>query len=150
MVAQLIGQPKVKPSTRLEFQALAHTFISSPGGPERLAGAISAHADALGVDRVLVDGIRQPATLAYLRSLRGRQRVPLLYVAAAPDTAHAFYRLRELRKASMEEFLAVRDSPVEREIYLMLEEADAVLYNWLGKEQLVEALAGLPFLSKRH
>lgn len=71
--------------------------------------------------------------------------MPLLYVAAAPDTAYEFYRSRELRKASMQEFLAVRDSPVEREIYLMLEEADAVLYNWLGKDQVLEALAGLPF-----
>lgn len=50
----------------------------------------------------------------------------------------------------MEEFLAARDSPVEREIYLMLEEADAVLYNWLGKEQLVEAVAVLPFMNDMH
>lgn len=150
VVAHLLGRPKVKPSTRLEFQAAAHTLIASPGGPERLAEAISAHADALGADRVLVDGIRQPATLAHLRSLRGRRRVPLLYVAAAPDTAYGFYRTRELRKASMEEFLAARDSPVEREIYLMLEEADAVLYNWLGKEQLVEAVAVLPFMNDMH
>jgi hypothetical protein len=67
-------------------------------------------------------------------------------VAAAPDTAYAFYRSRELRKASMKEFLAVRDSPVEQEIHLMLEEADAVLYNWLGKDELVEAVRQLPFL----
>jgi len=150
VVAQLLKRPHVKPSTRLEFQAAAHSFIASPGGPERLAMAISARADELGADRVLVDGIRQPATLAHLRSLRGRRRVPLLYVAAAPDTAYSFYRARELRRASMEEFLAVRDSPVEREIYLMLEEADAVLYNWLGKGQLIDAMTDLPFINDLH
>lgn len=147
LVAQLIGQPVVKPSTRLSFQQIAHAFISAPGGTDLLAEAISAHVDALGADRVLIDGIRQPATLARVRTLRGRQRVPLLYVAAAPDTAYAFYRSRELRKASMEEFLAVRDSPVEQEIHLMLEEADAVLYNWFGKEELVEAVSQLPFMT---
>lgn len=147
LVAQLIAQPKVKPSTRVAFQQAAHAFISAPGGPERLAEVISAHVDALGTDRVLIDGIRHPATLAHLRRLRGRQRVPLLYVAAAPDTAYNFYRTRELKKASMEEFLAVRDSPVEQEVHLMLEEADAILYNWLGKDELVDAVAQLPFLA---
>lgn len=146
LLADLIGHPAVKPSTRTAFQEAAHMFISAPGGPERLAEAISDHVEALGTDRVLIDGIRQPATLAYLRRIRGRQRVPLLYVAAAPDTAYAFYRARELKRASMEEFLTVRDSPVEREIHLMLEEADAVLYNWLGKKELVNAVARLPFL----
>lgn len=146
VIAGLIGQPKVKPSSRLAFQRAAFEFIAAPDGPERLAEAISAHVDDLSSDRVLIDGLRQPATLARLRSIRGRQRVPLLYVAAAPDTAYEFYRSRELRKASMEEFLLVRDAPVEREIHLMLEEADAVLYNWLGKDELTQAVRDLPFL----
>lgn len=146
VVARLIGQPKVKPSTRLAFQREAYDFITAPDGPKLLAEALSTYVDTLAAERVLIDGIRQPATLAHLRSLRGRQRVPLLYVAAAPDTAYGFYRARELRSASMKEFLMVRDAPVEQEIPLMLEDSDGVLYNWLGKDELIQAVRGLPFL----
>ena len=70
-------------------------------------------------------------------------RIATVYVHTTPDVAFEFYRSRERESASLREFLNVRDSPVEREVPLMIEEADAVLYNWLGRDELAAAVKDL-------
>lgn len=143
LVAELVGLPPVPVSPREEFQKRAMEFVGEPGGCMELAGAILRELNSLDGDRVLVDGIRQLDTLRYLKVLAGGRRIATLYVHTTPDVAFDFYRSRERQGASMEEFLAVRDSPVEREVPLMIGDADAVLYNWFGREELAAALNDL-------
>jgi predicted NUDIX family phosphoesterase len=143
VLAGLLGVPPVPETPREVFQGLAEEFIRNATGPERLASAILQEAEVAGGQRVLVDGIRQLDTLECIRSEHGHRRVALLYVKTAPDIAYAFYRRRESSSASIEEFLRVRGAPVEREIPLMLRQADAVLFNWFGRGQFIEALRGI-------
>lgn len=143
VVADLIGLPPVPTTPREAFQREAQRFITSNAGPRRLARAIADKAESLNSERVLVDGIRQLETFNELRGDGRFQRVPVVYVHTAADIAYEFYKSRERSTASMSEFLAVRDSPVEQEIPLMLRDADAVLYNWVGKSEFEDALRGI-------
>jgi hypothetical protein len=90
-------------------------------------------AKVIGHSRVLVDGIRNRATLTALRQLAGTSRIALLYIHTPADIAFEFYKLRERKQISIEEFIEIRESPVESEVVEMIEDADAVLYNWTGK-----------------
>jgi hypothetical protein len=47
--------------------------------------------------------------------------------------AYRFYRAREEKGVSFDDYLAIRDAPVEREVADMIELADGVLYNWTGQ-----------------
>lgn len=145
IVAALIDRPKVTAETRLAFQAVAQRFISSPEGPARLASEIARAVKEIGADRILIDGIRHSSTLHRLKELKVRTRVGLLYVEATPDTAFSFYKQRERSTATMNDFLQVRESPVEKEVPNLFREADAVLFNWFGRAELIAALEGLPF-----
>lgn len=143
LLARLLGRSPVPETPRELFQGLAEDFIQRPDGPERLATAILCEVEALENPRVLIDGIRQLETLAHVRKMLGQRRLALLYVKTAPDIAYTFYRRRENSSATIEDFLRVRSAAVEREIPLMLRQADGVLYNWFGRGQFVEALRGI-------
>jgi len=132
VLAGLLGIPPVPTTPRAEFQRLAFEFIATPAGPATLARALLNEASASGNDRVLVDGIRQLATLDELRKQGNDRRFGLIYVHTAPDLAYQFYRARENSSITIHDFLALRSAPVEAEVESLIGKADAVLYNWTG------------------
>lgn len=143
IVADILGIPPVAVYGREKFQKEAGEFIKEPDGPERLAAAIWERVRQLPPGKVLVDGIRQRATLNALRKLAGNSRVGVLYVHTLPDLAYKFFRAREQPKLSIFEFLERRHAEVEREVSDMIRLADAVLYNWIGRKEYQKAIRGL-------
>jgi hypothetical protein len=115
-------------------------FIGSEAGPVMLASAIVEEARRAAVGRIVVDGIRQRATLAALRHL-APIRVAVLYVHAPPDVALQLYNARSGASATMLEFARIREAPVEAEISSFLTIADAVLFSWEGRERYRELVA---------
>jgi hypothetical protein len=132
VVAELLGIPPVPTTPRSEFQARAWAFISQPNGPRRLARRLADLVGASRSDRILVDGVRQGATINLLRQDCSGHRVGLLFVHTPADLAYRFYAKRVAQGASIADFLAVRSARVESEVQALIGEADAVLYNWTG------------------
>ena len=132
-LAGLLDLAPIPATPRAVFQTRAWEFISSPDGPQRLGCALAEAANRAG-GRVLIDGIRQNATLEVLMT---RLELPLaiLFVHTAPDIAHSFYEKREANHIGFSEFLRLREAPVEQEVDEMIGLADAVLYNWTGKDE---------------
>ncbi len=143
VVARLLGIPPVPETPRPELQALALNLIAEPDGCHRLAEGLYEEVAQLRSRRVLIDGVRQMATLHELRKLAAPTRVGLIYVYTTPDVAFQLYRRRERPDAQIGDFLEVWESPVEREIPKLLSEADAVLYNWFGRSGYVSVIRGL-------
>lgn len=143
ILAGLLGVPPVPETSRDEFQAMAHAFISQAEGPRRLAEGI--YKQVADGHRFIVDGIRQRATLLELRRLVGRRNTAVVFVSTPPDLAYEFYRRRESRSATISDFLAVRSDPTEAEVSDLIDEADAVIYNWYGAgryRRVVRSLMG--------
>lgn len=132
ILAKLMRVEPVPATPREVFQRLALKYIQSESGPNRLASAIAAEARRRKSSRLLIDGVRQLATLKALTDELGAQRLSLLYVHAPPDLAFLLYRQRERSNATFGDFIAMRDAPVEMEIPGLIGHADAVLYNWIG------------------
>jgi predicted NUDIX family phosphoesterase/dephospho-CoA kinase len=143
VIADLMNVRPIPETKREEFQAKALKFIRTQTGPRRLAKALLDAAGATGSPRVLIDGIRQPETLRYVRTLAGTTKVAVLLVMTPPDIAFEFYRRRGAKDASIEDYLRVRDSPVEANVGDLVREADAVLYNWVGRFDYRTALRSL-------
>jgi predicted NUDIX family phosphoesterase len=143
VMAELLGIPPIPETPREIFQRTAGAFVEQPDGCERLALAVKRAADIVESDRVLIDGVRHIATLDRLRALDERRRLGLLYVATPPDVAFEFYRTREAPGASVHDFLRVRDAPGEEEVEDLLGRADAVIDNWFGRKQYLDALRRL-------
>jgi predicted NUDIX family phosphoesterase len=132
VVAELLGIPPVPTTPRAEFQARAWTFISQSNGPKRLARRLAELVGSSSSDRILVDGLRQRATVNLLRQDCSGCRVGLLFVHTPADLAYRFYAKRVAQGASIADFLEVRSARVESEVQALIGEADAVLYNWTG------------------
>jgi predicted NUDIX family phosphoesterase len=145
LMAELLGMPPIPQTPREIFQAAAGKFISDPRGVDRLADSIVAATVAAEKrsDRVLIDGVRHVATLDRLRDIDRSRKVGLLYVATPPDVAFEFYRTREAPGASIHDFLRVRDAPGEEEVTDLLARADAVINNWFGRRQYLDAIRRL-------
>lgn len=143
IVADILGIPPVAEYGREKFQVKAGEFIKRSDGPQRLADAIWARAQQYPSGRVLVDGIRQRATLNCLRKLAGKLQVGVLYVHTLPDLAYKFYRAREQPRLSIFDFLERRNAEVERDVAGMISLADAVLYNWIGRAEYQQAIRDL-------
>lgn len=146
VVADLLGIPPVPETTRLAFQEAAWRLVREPSGPERLAQALLRAAARSGARRVVIDGVRQLATL---RALRAGAGVPMavLFVHAAPDVAFDLYSRRGRGRgdgaADPGAFMGMLNAPVERDVPLMMAEADAVLYNWSGEAGYGKALSAM-------
>jgi predicted NUDIX family phosphoesterase/dephospho-CoA kinase len=138
VLAKILGRPAVTESHRDQFQLDAAAFIEDPAGPVELASAIAAEVEASGSSKVVVDGIRQRATYAALREEVAR-RVAMLYIHAPADVALRFFQARADTKPTMLDFARVREAPVEAEVPSFLEIADAVLFNWYGRDDLRRA-----------
>ena len=135
VVANLLGIPPVPDTPRDEFQLKAFEMISEPGGPRRLAQAILDEATSLNVPKIIIDGVRQLETLEALRELSSR-KISCIFVYTPPDIAYRLYSIREANKAklSVSDFMRIYNAPVESEVRLMIRDADAIIYNWLGLE----------------
>jgi predicted NUDIX family phosphoesterase/dephospho-CoA kinase len=131
-VAELLGIPPVPTTPRAEFQAQAWAFISHPNGPKRLARRLADLITSSSSARILVDGLRQRATIKLLRQECSGHRVGLLFVHTPADLAYRFYAKRVAQGASIADFLAARGARVESEVQGLIADADAVLYNWTG------------------
>ncbi len=133
VLAELLNIPPVPETPRTDFQAAAWDFINRPDGPLQLAKAIWARVEERRFPRLLIDGIRQRATLDAVLGLSGRRRIGVLFVHTPPDVAFEFYRERGNGVSTIHDFLAIRDNPVEREVREMIGLSDVVLYNWTGR-----------------
>jgi predicted NUDIX family phosphoesterase/dephospho-CoA kinase len=137
VLAELLDLPPVPETDRASFQSAAEAFISKAQGPRRLAVALVAAANKLGVRRIVLDGIRHPETLAALRE-NSELPVAVLYVYTPPDVAFDMYQSREHHRdksMSFKEFISLYNAPVEGKTKYILNEADVILYNWMGLDQ---------------
>ncbi len=142
IVAQLLGTPPVPETDRAEFQKRAWRFIQQRDGPKKLASALLNAQAHRSQGRILIDGIRQPATLNELKRLADR-RVGIIFVHAPPNVAFQFYSERAGPAVTFADFLRLSEAPVEQGVKKMIGIADAVLYNWMGKSMYKEAVGKL-------
>jgi dephospho-CoA kinase len=143
VIADALSIAPVTEETRHSFQEKAWAFIQEPDGPQALAAAIHRSILNCASPRVLVDGIRQRATFEELRRLVSPRRTALIYIHTPADIAYRFYRQRMPSECSIQDFLRVRDAPVEREVSSMLEVSDAVVFNWSGRVEYRAAIRAL-------
>jgi predicted NUDIX family phosphoesterase len=143
VVAQLLGVPGVSKTPRREFQEKAWKFISTASGPECLATRLMEIVRDHSEPRILIDGLRQRATLNHLKKLVSDRRVGIIFVQTPADQAFSFYASRIAQGASMSDFLAVCNAQVESEVASLISTADAVLYNWTGRLQYRETINAL-------
>lgn len=143
VVAQLIGIPPIPNTPRHEFQERAWNFISEPSGPERLANRLVEIVQALNGPRILIDGLRQRATIDAIKRLVIDKKVGILFVHTSADQSFEFYARRIAEGASMRDFLAARSAKVEGEVEDLISSADAVLYNWTGQLQYRDTIREL-------
>lgn len=127
----------VSEKNRLAFQSTALEFITRPDGPRELAARIADDISSFGGRSCIIDGVRQVETLTALRSLFSDLIV--IYIDCPRDLAFEHYRTR-LPSASLLDFSAVREHPVESELPLFKFEADAVLNNADSKESSLKLL----------
>jgi dephospho-CoA kinase len=140
VMADLLEIPPVPKTSRAEFQDKAWHFIQAPDGPRKLALRLVEMANIADSPRILIDGLRQRATLDTLRELLRTCKVGVLFVQTPPDVAFSFYTQRRAQRASISDFLAARNAPVETEVEDLIKSADAVLYNWTGKPDYHRAI----------
>jgi predicted NUDIX family phosphoesterase len=143
VLAALLGMPPVPVTDRQTFQKAANRFIKRVDGPKRLAIAIWKGVQQANCERVLIDGVRQRSTLDALKRLAGRTRVGLVYIYTPPDVAYYFYALRSKKRVTIQDFLGIRDNPVEGEVEKLMSVADAVVYNWTGRLRYQAAIRNL-------
>ncbi len=142
---RLLGVAATPEQTRFNFQTIALEFIRLASGPKELATAILADAEQGGNKAVIIDGIRQLTTLAALRAF-----IPdlvVIYIDCPRDLAYRNYCTR-LPDASVQEFAAVREHPVEADLPLFRFESDAILNNADEQAKTLEVL--LRWLRKEH
>lgn len=143
VIAELLGLPPVPTTPRGEFQEKAMEFIRTPDGPKKLAASIDEEVRRVGHDRVIIDGVRQLETLEMLRAISLR-KIACIFVYTPPDSAYEFYTSREAAgELSLSKFMRMYNAPVESEVPSMIQEADAIVYNWLGIEKYEKVVRSL-------
>ena len=140
VLASILKIPPVPKTPRLDFQHRAWKFISKASGPERLGREIARIVNAMDSDRIVVDGLRQETTLECLKTMCCDRRIGIVYIQTPADLAFKFFVERIAQGATMSEFLATRDAPVEQDVESLISKADAVLYNWKGTLQYQETI----------
>jgi hypothetical protein len=135
ILARLMGIPPIPQTPRRPFQENAQAFISGDLGPTVLAYGILEDARRLGSSRIVIDGVRHPATLKALRD-NAKRPVALLYIHTPPDVAFELYTLREAPKEALTpaEFTAIQNAPVESMVRYLIDDADVIVYSWFGVE----------------
>lgn len=142
VLARILGVPPVPETPRREFQDKAWEFINQSDGPEKLASALFEAAENTGSQYVIVDGIRQQSTLEALRE-KAKGALALLFVYATPDLALRLVCQREGVKETEHEaeVFDAMGADVESDIQVMMNSADAVIYNWSGEANYEQALS---------
>jgi hypothetical protein len=110
-------------------------MIREPGQPRQLARAILEEVARLNEPRVIIDGVRQLETLEALKELSPR-KIASVFVYTPADIAYQLYLIREADAPylSLSDFMRIYNAPVESEVRLMIQESDAIIYNWFGLE----------------
>jgi dephospho-CoA kinase len=134
ILANILGLSPIPRTSRKTFQAAAVKFINSKRGPRKLAREICRIANSSEASRVVVDGIRHRETLNSIRELSERE-VAVIYVQAAPDIAYKLYSARERKNIAPSKFFELYNAPVERDVRYLIQDADAIVYNWTGKDE---------------
>ena len=140
VLAGILNVPPVPQTPRPEFQERAWQFISKATGPSELGCRIAKVASQIKSDRIVIDGIRQRRTLESLQTMCGDRKIGIVFVQTPADLAFKFFVDRMSQGATMSDFLAARDAPVEQEVDSLISKADAVLYNWTGSLQYQDTI----------
>lgn len=143
IVAKLLGCSDVSLSDRLDFQRQAWDFISQADGPKTLALELGRAVCQATSRRVVIDGIRQRATLVSLRERFPDRGVGVVFVQTPPDLAYDFHASRVSDDTSVSRFFDYRSARVEAEVESLIAYADAVIYNWIGKLQYRESIVSM-------
>lgn len=142
LVQDILGV-SIKKAGRRRVQNIAQSFIESPTGPETLAEAIYQSIKTSLGPLHLIDGLRNPSTFELLRrKLQGD--LTLIYVDSTIDNSYQFYREREQKSVSFEEFIDMLQHPVESEIPKFLPLANVVVYNH-GTKRSYQRVVGAYF-----
>ena len=139
ILARMLDLPPIPRTGQERFQEFATKFITSRNGPRRLARAICNAADSRSNPRIVIDGVRHRETLNFIKQFSSRD-VALLYVQAAPDIAYKLYSSRENNKITANRFFELYSAPVESDVRYLINDADAIVYNWTGKDEYDVAL----------
>lgn len=131
VLASILGIPPVPSTPRDRFQSMAKRFIEKKKGPETLARTIADLLKSMGPNRTIIDGIRHKATLDQLKNYAPLP-LAVVYVQTPPDVAFDLYRIREQSDVSLGDFMKLFNGPSESSVRYLINEADAVLYNWQG------------------
>jgi|ERR1700712_49293 predicted NUDIX family phosphoesterase len=134
VLARILGISPIPRTSRRTFQAAAVHFIGSRNGPRKLAREICRIANSSAASRIIVDGIRHRETLRLIRQFSTRD-VAVVYVQAAPDIAYALYSARERKNISPTKFFELYSALVESDVRYLIQDADAIIYNWTGKDE---------------
>jgi len=136
VVESLVGEP-LDEQRRLVFADLAGQLVSTDAGVAAYADELVRRVREMTQGGVVIDGVRHPAAIERLR--KARRDVVVVYVETLPDMAFALYNLRN-RHASLDDFRAMRQHSVERQLPLVAPEADLTIYNYGSLESLRSAV----------
>ena len=146
VLASLLDLPPVPKTPRAEFQSAAWEFITSQGGPRRLAEELIKKVNQSRADYVVIDGIRQVETLFELQEI-STQPIAVLFVHASPDVAYDLFKGREAKGSEKDvdqlTFMKLYSAPVEQGVKYLMNSADIVMYNWLGADKYDAALSAM-------
>jgi predicted NUDIX family phosphoesterase/dephospho-CoA kinase len=133
VLARIMGVPPVPETPRPSFQKEAQAFITTELGPTVLAYAILEEAKRVGSGKIIIDGVRHPETLKALRE-NAKCPVAVLFIHTPPDVAYELYTSREGPKEPLSpaDFAAIQNAPVESRVRYLIDDADAIVYNWFG------------------
>jgi len=124
---------------RQKFQDIGLSFIERDDGPLLLAQQVFDEIIALGNIPCVIDGIRNTRTLQLLKEkLAGELSV--IFVDSTPDNSFDFFRRREDKNISFDDFLVLFHHPVEREVPELLTSANLVFYNHGSKKSYTAAV----------
>jgi dephospho-CoA kinase len=122
---------------RHRFQDLAFSYIKHPEGLRELASAICSNITENRRKRNVIDGIRNRETFDQLREMLGGD-LTLIYVDSTVDNAFNFFRQREGRGTSFDEFLQLVEHPVERDVDQFIKTSNVMIYNHGDKRSYLE------------
>jgi len=134
ILAGILDLAPIPRTSRRTFQAAAVDFINSKKGPRSLARAICKVANSSDASRIVVDGVRHRETLKLIRQYSKRE-VAVIYVQASPDIAYELYTAREQKHISASTFFELYSASVESDVRYLIQDADAIIYNWTGKDE---------------
>lgn len=124
-LVEILNIPDFENRNRTEFQEKAQRLITDKNGPNILAKKIFDKVENKTIS--LIDGIRNVSTIKELKSILGD--CTIVYIDCPRDKALLNFTSRSKEENASVAFVNAREHPTELELPLILEEADAILYN---------------------